>query len=81
LALSSFWKSTLELRKRFPVVEATRDPSGKKDAVLEAGWKFKNVLGGGGFEVKRVGITSSINKKVNVRNARADYSYCARGPG
>jgi hypothetical protein len=56
------------LRKRLPVSDVTRAFSDINAAELAAGWKFKKVFGGAGFEEKRLGITNS-NKK-NVRGKR-----------
>lgn len=51
-----------------PVSDVTRAFSDINAAELAAGWKFRKVFGGAGFEEKRLGITSS-NKK-NVRGKR-----------
>ena len=47
--------------KRLPVGAVNLAASDICKAVLVGGWKFRKVLGGGGFELKRVGITSSIS--------------------
>ena len=63
LALSSAWKSTLVCNMRFPVGADKRVASGKCEAALAGGWKFKKVFGWGGFALKRFGTTSSIEIK------------------
>ena len=45
-----------------PVSDVTRAFSDITAAELAAGWKFRKVFGGAGFDEKRLGITSSIQK-------------------
>jgi hypothetical protein len=68
---------------RLPVGAVNRAASDKCEAALAAGWKFKKVFGWGGLELKRLGITSSIEVKrlkLTVLMVRVEFvphiSYC-----